>query len=206
MTESIHFLRVTLRHVKPVVRRELVVPSDLRLDRLHQVLQAVMGWEDEHLHEFIVGSMRDGEHFGPAAARGTPDFGGPRSRPESRFTLQQIAPHKGSKVLYWYDFGDDWLHEIVVRAVAPAIPGEANLQCMDALGACPPEDCGGPYGYAHLREVLADPAHEDHDAMIEWVGEDFDPSRVEIAAVNTKLASLASRWQRSGRSAKARAR
>jgi hypothetical protein len=196
MDKSTHLLRVSLRHVVPKVTRDLLVPSTLSLDRLHQVLQIAMGWENAHLHEFIVGSLRDGEHYGPPAPKSEFDFGGPPKRAEKRHTLQQIAPCKGNKFLYWYDFGDDWLHDVAVKAVGVSLPDIEAPHCLEGLGACPPEDCGGTPGYANLLEVLADPRHQDHAEILEWVGGGFDPAEFDIDAVNEELARVAKRWSR----------
>jgi hypothetical protein len=142
MEESTHHLRVTLLHVAPRVTRTLLVPSHLSLDRLHQVLQVAMGWGESHLHEYIVGTLRSGERYGPAQRDSSFGFDNRAPRPEKRFTLQQIAPRKGSKFLYWYDFGDDWYHDIVVSEIAAPEPGHAGSRCLEGQGACPPEDCG----------------------------------------------------------------
>jgi hypothetical protein len=193
---SAHHLKITLLQVKPAVWREVLVPSDLRLDRLHQVIQIVMGWEEEHMHEFIVGRRaREARHFGTP----NPDFDlglGPSTENEKQFTLQALAPGKGDEFRYWYDFGDDWMHSIVVKAIGEA-PAEQGLPvCVKATGACPPEDCGGPPGYAHLQEALADPAHPEHADMRDWLGDEWEPSPPDLSAVNLELASLSARWKR----------
>ncbi len=192
MTDTLHHLKITLKNVQPPIMREVLVPSGLRLDRLHAVIQIAMGWTDSHMHEFIVGTLRDGERFGTPDADSFAD--GPPTRKETQFTLKQIAPAKGSKFLYWYDFGDDWHHEIGVKAVVAATPEWPHPACIKATRACPPEDCGGPWGYAKLLEVLADPRHEEHADMRDWIGDDFDPERIDFDAINEALATLAGRW------------
>jgi hypothetical protein len=190
---SVHHLRITLKHTKPSIWRELLMPSDLRLDRLHDVLQIVMGWEDCHMHQFIVGGLRDGLHIGIPDDFGMP---GPQTRDEKRYTLEQIAPAKGAKFLYWYDFGDDWFHDITVKAVGEYKPGTPGVLCLKGAGACPPEDCGGPWGHAHLIEVLADPAHEEYEELREWVGVRWDPAHYDMVAANNALAKLAPSWRK----------
>lgn len=197
MSDTIHHLKIELKNLKPMIGREVLVPSDIRLDRLHEVIQVAMGWTDSHLHEFIVGTLRDGERFGPPVS--DPFASGPPSRNETKFTLRQIAPDKGSKLLYWYDFGDDWHHEVSVKAVLVATPNQPVPCCLKASRACPPEDCGGPWGYANLLDILADPEHEEHDDMRDWVGDGFDPEHVDIDAINKELAALARRWNRTPR-------
>lgn len=179
MTVTLHQLHIRLDQLEPAIEREFIVPSSLRLDRLHQVIQVVMGWEDGHQHAFVVG--------------------GPHGKPvenEAR-TLAQIAPGKGSRFGYRYDFGDDWYHVLKVKAVLAHAPTPAPLHCLKATGACPPEDCGGPWGYARLLAALADPAHEDHEEMLEWVDEGFSPAiaAAEVDRINVVLAGLARRWK-----------
>jgi len=193
VTVSLHHLRIALKNVEPKVQREVVVPSDLRLDRLHRVLQVVMGWSNAHLHEFIVGSLRDGARYGPPQPRDL--CLGRGTLNEARYTLAQIAPGKGHRFHYWYDFGDDWMHEIAVKAVL-ADPAEGGAPfCLTARGACPPEDCGGPWGYAELLEILADPQHPEYADRLDWLGGEFDPALVNIDAINTDLAVLARSWR-----------
>jgi hypothetical protein len=203
MDDTTHLLRVTLQHVTPKVTRDLLVPSNLSLARLHQALQVAMGWEDAHLHEFIVGTLRDGQRYGPPASARESAFDGPGVQSENRATLQQIVPAKGGRLIYWYDFGDDWYHEIVVKEVAVA-QGQVGIpRCVAGAGACPPEDCGGPPGYANLLEAISDPKHEDHEDMLDWVGDGFDPAAFDLEGVNEELAYLASRWNKAPRRRKA---
>jgi Plasmid pRiA4b ORF-3-like protein len=167
----------------PPVWRRLLVPTAIRLDRLHQVIQAAMGWEDYHLHAFSDGRVR----YGP------PDRE-LRLRDEREATLGDLIPRRGGRARYTYDFGDDWIHELVVEERLAAEPGTAYPVCEAGEGACPPEDCGGPWGYEHLREVLADPTSDEHEDMLEWLGlekgTDFDPHRFDLNDVNRALGGV----------------
>jgi hypothetical protein len=167
---------------KPPVWRRLLVPADIRLDRLHGVIQATMGWEDYHMHVFSDGSCE----YGLA----DPELG---HRDERKATLGRLLKREGERIRYTYDFGDDWEHEIVVEKVLAAEPGVRYPVCVAGKGACPPEDCGGVWGYEHLREVLADPADEEHGEMLEWLGlqtaAEFDPARFDVDEVNRALGS-----------------
>ena len=191
MHTALHRLSITLDDVSPAVHRDLVVPSNLRLDQLHQVLQTVMGWDDSHLHMFIVESGQDVLRYG-APDPDFEDFGMP-VKAENRYTLEQLAPAAGSGFDYWYDFGDDWHHSIEVTAVMDAASLEAGegIHCIAAQGACPPEDCGGPPGYAHLLECLQNPKHPEHRDARQWVGGTFDPAFVDLEQINRNLAALA---------------
>lgn len=194
--DSCHLLRIVLVDVEPAIWRELMVPSAIRLDRLHAVIQVAMGWENEHLHEFVVGTMRDGRRFGPRRGSGDSLFGAPDTEDEGRFTLAQIAPSKGNKFRYVYDFGDDWQHQISVKSVVPADPSLKLPCCIGAARTCPPEDCGGPWRYPEMLLALADPLHEDHEETLDWIGDEFDPEAVDLDRINAELSDLAARWAR----------
>jgi hypothetical protein len=166
----------------PPVWRRLLVPAAIRLDRFHRVLQVAMGWEDCHLHAFTDGRIRYG--------RPDPEL---RLRDERKATVADLLPRKGGRARYTYDFGDDWEHELVVEERLAAEAGTIYPVCVAGEGACPPEDCGGPWGYEHLREVLADPTSDEHEDMLAWLGldkgTDFDPHRFDLSEVNRALAS-----------------
>lgn len=174
---KIRLLRIT----KPPIWRRLLVPADIRLDRFHEVIQAAMGWEDYHMHVFSHGSVE----------YGTPD---PElcHRDERRATLDHLLGEAGDRIRYTYDFGDDWEHEIALEDVLAADPDVHYPICLSGKSACPPEDCGGAWGYEHLRGVLADPAHEQHQDMLEWLeletAAEFDPASFDIDEVNEALA------------------
>ena len=104
--------------------------------------------------------------------------------------LRKIAPAPGAVFLYEYDFGDCWQHRIVVEKVLPPEPGAAYPRCTAGKRACPPEDVGGVWGYEEFLEAIRDPAHEEHEAMREWGGEEFDPESCDLRAVNEQLAHL----------------
>jgi hypothetical protein len=179
---SIVSLKVTLRGTKPPVWRRILVPGGMTLGDLHRVIQAAMGWEDCHLHAFDIG----GEQYGD---RSTVDD----VADEKRLTLNHLLKSGSTRFGYTYDFGDDWEHTVVIEKPLPTSAAAAYPACIAGKRNCPPEDCGGPWGYQHLLEVLADPAHPDHAEQREWFGEEFDP---EEFAVATADAALAARFNR----------
>ena len=185
---SVATLNITLDNVKPTVQRRVQVPLTIRLDRLHLVLQAALGWTNSHLYEI---RARD-------VGWGVPDldFGdGPADARKVR--LIDVLEDLGVKTLkYLYDFGDGWEHTIKIERIADAVPGLAYPILIDATGRCPPEDVGGPPGYDEFLEALADPAHERHTEMKDWVGEAFGPSAADIEALSNDVAELAKKWTR----------
>jgi len=174
-------LKVTLRGVsKPPVWRRLLVPADMRLDRLHEVIQTSLGWTDTHLHVF---STAAGDYGVPE-----PELG---FRNERNARLAQFLKQQGDRINYAYDFGDGWEHDIVLEKRIVPDPGAQLPACVAGKGACPPEDCGGPWGYSDLKETLANPRHEDHDDMLEWLGldsgEEFDATACDLVEINEVL-------------------
>ena len=181
---EIYQIKVTLRHSKPPIWRRIQVPGDVNLAKLHHILQAVMGWADYHLHQFIVG----GEYYGEPH----PDYEvwGPEMRDERRVKLHQIAPEAGLKFVYEYDFGDSWEHELLVEKILPAEPDVDYPRCVKGKRACPPEDVGGVWGYFGFLEAIRDPDNPDHEDMLEWVGGEFDPEFFDLDEINEELKAI----------------
>lgn len=174
MADSAVQLRVSLRDTG--VWRRVVVPASLTMRQLHAVLQTAMGWNDYHLHLFDV----DGVLYGDIE-----EMEGQPLGDEETFTLAQAAAAV-REFVYEYDFGDSWHHDVVVEQTMPSI-GAGTPHLVDGAGACPPEDCGGAYGFHHLLEVLADPTNDEHADMLEWVGGSYDPAAFDIDAINAAL-------------------
>lgn len=187
-SDSIARLKITLDEVKPAVLRWVEVPLSIRLDRLHLVLQAAMGWTNSHLYEI---RARD-------VGWGIPDpdwGGGPLDARKAR--LLDVIEDTGAKTLrYLYDFGDGWEHTVKIEHITEAVPGLTYPLLIDAVGRCPPEDVGGPWGYAEFLEAVADPQHENHAEMIEWAGGPFDPNTINIDDHAKAIAALAKAWSR----------
>ncbi len=179
--KSIYQLKVTLKGIRPPIWRRIQVPGDINLGKLHRILQVVMGWSDSHLHLFTSGGMEFG----------VPDREfGMETRNERTARLSQVVRGEKSKIVYEYDFGDSWEHVVLVEKILPPDPSVRYPTCLKGKRACPPEDCGGVWGYADLLEALADPKHEQHQEMRRWIGGDFDPEAFDLDAVNRQLQQL----------------
>jgi hypothetical protein len=185
MPEELYQIKVVLLGTKPAIWRRLLVPADLTLERLHSVLQAAMGWEDSHMHEFQIDSRR----FGKPDPMDTA-FGGPTTVSERTARLHAVLGRVGAKAIYTYDFGDGWEHGILVEKILAPQPGQAYPVCIDGKRQGPPEDCGGIPGFYNLIDAVRDPEHPEHDELLEWVGGDFDPETFSIEEVNRGLAYL----------------
>jgi hypothetical protein len=176
----VYQLMVSLREIKPPIWRRVQVPGDITLAKLHRVLQIVMEWTNSHLHKFSIG--------GVDYAEPDPD-GFLNFQSDRRARLDNVVRAK-QKFEYEYDFGDGWEHEIVVEQTLQREPGASYPICVAGERACPPEDCGGVWGYEKFLEAIMDPANAEHEAMLTWVGGSFDPEAFDLSAVNASLRRL----------------
>jgi hypothetical protein len=180
MTRRVFQLRVTLADVAPPVWRRLLVPAGYTLDRLHRVIQYAVGWQDCHLHSFEIGPDQYGE----------PDPEGELDQlDELDYRLDDVAG-AGARLRYTYDFGDWWEHDVVVEDVRDADPAERYPCCVAGAGAGPPEDVGGPEGYAEFLAAIADVTHPRHAAMRDWIGRPWDPDAFDPERVSILLRRL----------------
>jgi Plasmid pRiA4b ORF-3-like protein len=189
-------LKITLDDVKPAVLRRIEVPLTLRLDRLHLAIQGAMGWTNSHLYEIRAGDVGWGMT--------DPDWGdGPLDARKAR--LIDVLEDAGTRTLrYLYDFGDGWEHTIKVERLLDPEPGIIYPRLIDATGRCPPEDIGGPWGYAEFLDAIHHPKHERHVELKEWNACDFDPNIVDTEGLAEEVAALAKRRSRSPATRRAR--
>ena len=178
----VYVLHVSLKNTTPLVWRRIKVRSDISLENLHEVIQVAMGWRNSHLHQFIVGKSFSG-------VPDPDDSGyGMEMLDEQEYTLKDLAPKKGSKLRYEYDFGDSWMHQIKVEQVVANDLDYKHPTCLAGENACPPEDVGGVWGYINMQEALRDPDHEEHDQFKEWIGRGtFDPTVFDLKKPNKGL-------------------
>jgi hypothetical protein len=183
-------LKITLDKVKPAVLRRVEVPFDIRLDRLHLTIQAAMGWTNSHLYEIRAGGV------GWSTPDPDADWGGD-FLDARKARLDDILQDIGTKTLkYLYDFGDGWEHTIKIERLVDPKPGMFYPSLIEAKGHCPPEDVGGPWGYGELLEAIADPSHERHSELKEWLADDFNPHVVDVDWLSEDVAYLAEQWSR----------
>lgn len=180
-------LKITLNSIDPMPVRQVEVPLDIRLDRLHIVIQAAMGWTDTHLYEFRTG----GASWGPPDPDGI--FEGPL--PAAKTTLEKLINGTTPQMIqYLYDFGDGWDHSVSVEQIDEARDDRTYSRLIAATEVCPPEDVGGPLGYEEFLTALADPDCEQHEDMLRWWGGEFDPRDAQADKVSGRLAQLAKKW------------
>ncbi len=179
---AVYTLKITLTDLEPEIWRSVEVRGDTTLGKLHRIIQAVMGWEDCHMHLFRVGKQMYG-------VPSSDDFG-PPTEDERKITVAELLAKAGKKLTYIYDLGDDWMHEVAVEKVAAPVGGTKYPRCIGGARACPPEDCGGVPGYMNLLEALSDPKHEQHEDLAEWVGGEFDPEAFDLKAADRTVGKV----------------
>lgn len=186
MSERFYLLEIQMVDIEPAIWRRFVVPASITLDRLHDVIQIVMGWTDSHLHEFTIGKKSYTEF--------------PESKEEGleggKYRLGDLIKQKGRTFRYLYDFGDGWDHQVsLVNSRYFNPEQQVELTCIEGERACPPEDVGGVPGYDEFCKALKDPNHEEHESYMKWSGGNYDSERFETDVINWELMKYL-RWSR----------
>lgn len=179
MNENIIFqVKITLADIKPLIWRRILIPADYSLTELHYIIQDAFAWENSHLHQFI---GKRGEYYTD------PNAELENTKNEFDFTIGDLLDKPKSKLIYEYDFGDSWRHEIMLEKIEEFDPQVKYPLCINGKCCAPPEDCGGTWGYENFREIMHDPKHEEHKSMVEWHGGKFDPEAFDIKKINRDL-------------------
>jgi hypothetical protein len=190
-TDAIYQFKITLIGTRPPVWRRIQV-KDCTLDQLHEHIQLAMGWTNSHLHHF-----RDKDQL-----YGDPDlmeenFDEMEYADSTTTLLSDILPktRKRFRIIYEYDFGDSWEHEVLFEGRVPAEPGRKYPLCLGGARACPPEDVGGVWGYADFVDAIKDPEHERHEEFREWMSGEFDPEAFDAAAATKAMRKGLPNWR-----------
>jgi Plasmid pRiA4b ORF-3-like protein len=184
-TAEIYQIKVTLKNSKLPIWRRIEVRGDATLGELHAIIQMAMGWNNSHLHHFIVGKSPNLRFIGAPAPYEVDDMTDEEN--EDQITLGQVLSAAKPKITYEYDFGDSWEHEVVLEKVVEAEAGAHYPRCVAGENACPPEDVGGVWGYVDFLQAINNPEHNQHEEFLEWVGGEFDPEKFDLEAVNELL-------------------
>ena len=180
-SDQLFQFKITLLDIKPPFWRRIQIP-DCTLADFHEYLQVSLGWQNCHLHLFEI----DGERYSQPSPDGDDyelDF-----KDESDVLISKLLPKSGTRTrwIYEYDFGDGWRHEILFEGCPTKEPKLKYPLCLEGKRACPPEDCGGPGGYANVLDVIGNPKHEEHAEMLEWCGP-FDPEAFDAKKVTREM-------------------
>lgn len=183
-------IKVQLEGIKPPIWRRLQLDSRITLDALHVAIQTSMGWLEMHLHQFM---DREGNFF--RIQQDDDDFMadfGDSAVDESIVLLSDLLKEEKDWIKYEYDFGDGWSHKITLEKILPYQQDQVPVLCAKGKRACPPEDCGGPWGYQRIMDLLAEPKAdpEEYQEMIEWLGDEFEPESIDLQEINKELNEL----------------
>lgn len=182
ISERLFQFKITLVESKPPIWRRIQV-KNCTLDKLHERIQTVMGWNNSHLHRFEI----KGERYGDPEYLddGYDDF---RCVDSTITKISDVVPKDGERIhfLYLYDFGDNWRHEVIFEGCLRAEAGQRYPLCLEGEKNCPLENVGGVWGYAEFLEALADPSHEEHEEFLEWAG-NFDPEDFDAVKMTREM-------------------
>lgn len=184
MATKIYQIQIALKGSKPKIWRRILVPSDLLLSEFHKVIQTSMGWTNSHLHQFV----KNRTYY----AMKSPDddtWGEMNNVDYEKLRICDLLKTENEKIGYEYDFGDGWEHEILLEKIMPSEEAFRYPICLTGKNNCPPEDCGGVWGYAEMLDILKNPKHEEYENYREWLGDAFDPKRFDAEEVNELLKS-----------------
>lgn len=194
-------LKIELKDMPHKIIRKVLVPEDISVYQLHLIIQDSMGWEHAHLYEFSNMKWKSALRVG-VPDEFDDDFGGfSPSAPKQdahKVLLKDsfLKENEANPFWYWYDFGDDWWHWISFLK-----PSKKDLDiftgepiCIDAIGKCPPEDCGGIWGYAEFLETIKDKDHPEHEELMEWYGlapeDEYDETTANLEKINFTLKDM----------------
>jgi hypothetical protein len=184
--ENVMQIEIRLKGSEPLIWRRVLVPDSLTFTALHFVMQIAMGWENHHLYDFKVKKIRICEP--------EPDWDDEDSLDASMLTIGDFFEKKKTRFEYEYDFGDGWIHDLKIEKYLQPEPGKIYPVCTGGEMACPPEDCGGIWGYYDLLKIVNSKKHPEKEEMREWLGEDFDPTYINIEEINADLAKFGKVW------------
>lgn len=182
--KNIYQFKILLHEIEPEIWRLIEVPESYTFWELHVAIQDAMGWLDSHLHEFIPKGTSD-VHIGIPEGPMDTDFVAGWTVP-----ITQYFRKPGDAAIYEYDFGDGWSHEVELVAIEQRNPDSEYPKCLAGERACPPEDCGGVYGYYRILEILADSNDDEYEETIEWLSgfteesAPYDPSVFDPKSVD----------------------
>ena len=183
---DIAILRIELEDIEPLIWRRVAVHASINLKALHRVIQAAMGWLDNHLWEFTAKERRYG-----ILIPNDPEWND-RISNGATTKLSALLATGVTDICYVYDIGDNWQHRIIVEILKPAEPGSLYPQFLGGERRCPPEDCGGFPGYYDFLDNIASKQSKRRKAALDWYGRPYDPDNIDEQQIVVALKRIAS--------------
>lgn len=172
-------IKIVLCDAPLPIWRRLYIHAQTPLSLVHEIIQLAMGWSNYHLYHFEIDGKRYGEVQGAPGEKGVLD--------SNEYNLQDLLKKPDDRMIYMYDFGDDWEHEVTLEKMGELVNPAFLARCITGKRACPPEDVGGVGGYFEFINIIEDPDNEQQLERLEWVGCDFDPNSFDARLVNLRL-------------------
>ncbi len=179
---KIYLLKITLLQSTPPIFRRLLVPSNFLLSNLHKIIQTAMGWTNSHLHQFIKNDKNYTERMGM-------DYLWDEEDNVDYLTIEisDLLEKEMDSIIYEYDFGDGWEHEVLLEEILERDQNIIYPICVDGAMNCPPDDCGGIFGFYEMLKILKQPKHEEYKSYLMWLGGKYDPEKFDLKKVNKML-------------------
>lgn len=172
-------VKISLDGIKPPIWRRVLVEDDISLDEFHEIILSTMGWDGYHLYDFRIGNLS-------YQVPHEDDFGMGDADSEQTL-LSDIVYKEKQQFKYTYDFGDNWQHTIIIEKILPFDNNQDHPVCIKGKRNCPPEDCGGIWGYQEFLKAINDKNHPEHKEQLEWAGGEFDPEEFDLDEINSFL-------------------
>ena len=185
MTKKTYQIQISLNNYRPKIWRRLLISSDLLLSDFHKIIQTSMGWTNSHLHQFIKNRT-----FYSARLYDDDLWDDMDNVDYKKIKISDLLKKEKEKIIYEYDFGDGWNHDIILEKILPHDHKLNHPVCLKGKMNCPPEDCGGVWGYSDMLEILKQPDHDEYESSMEWLGGEFDPEYFNMNEVNEMLKTI----------------
>lgn len=181
MIDQIYQIQIYLKYIKPKIWRRILVKSDLSLLDFHKIIQTCTGWTNFHLHQFIKDNIRYTIKTPYNVLNEYDNIN------EKNVKIHDLLKIEKEKIIYEYDFGDSWIHIIILEKILPIYKNMEYPICIKGKRSFPPEDCGSYCGYENMLEILKNSKHKEYKSYIEWLGGKFDSEYFNKDEINNLL-------------------
>lgn len=184
-------IKVSIRGTHPPVWRRLQIPEGITFHELNAIIQLAFDWCGYHAYNFEVGGTLHEKGIFIELSELDYGWGFYETKDSEKEKIDKYFKEY-KRIKYTYDFGDDWIHDIIIEKTIETDKKLVNPVCIKAKMADLPEDCGGPWGYERLLAILADKKHERYKDMKEWIDGVIinwhdDREYIDIEEINKRL-------------------